>query len=362
VAHLGDTVLLHLDIRKTQFTVSDFLKWQREGSLQLNPTFQRRSVWKPAAKSLFLDTVLKGLPAPVIYLRENIDLKTHDTYREVVDGQQRLRTLFTYINPKALRDFDSAKDSFSIRKDHNAEIGGLSYRDLDPTLQKRILGYEFSTHLLPLNIEDRQVLQMFARLNSTGVKLNHQELRNAEYFGAIKTLMYDLAMEQLERWRDWNVFSNDEIARMLEVELVSDLAYNIVKGLSGRSQERLGAFYEEYEDEFPGGTILATRFRRVMDEIDDLIGDKIATTVYASQVYFFTLFVFLYDRMYSLGSALRRKTPENIPSNFREKLLRLGERFDSKQVPEDVMDAVIRASSDFGRRETRLEYMERIVR
>lgn len=203
---------------------------------------------------------------------------------------------------------------------------------------------------------------MFARLNSTGVKLNHQELRNAEYFGAIKTLMYDLAMEQLERWRDWNVFSNDEIARMLEVELVSDLAYNIVKGLSGRSQERLGAFYEEYEDEFPGGTILATRFRRVMDEIDDLIGDKIATTVYASQVYFFTLFVFLYDRMYSLGSALRRKTPENIPSNFREKLLRLGERFDSKQVPEDVMDAVIRASSDFGRRETRLEYMERIVR
>jgi len=59
-----------LDIRKTQFTVADFLSWQREGTLNLNPRFQRRSVWKPGARSYFLDTVVRGLPAPIIYLNK----------------------------------------------------------------------------------------------------------------------------------------------------------------------------------------------------------------------------------------------------------------------------------------------------
>src|SRR5438067_2182870 len=100
------------DIQKTQFKVSDFLGWQRDGSLVLSPSFQRRPVWKPAAKSYFLDTVLRGLPAPVILVRERIELASQKTIREVVDGQQRLRTLFGYIDPGAINDYDSARDQF----------------------------------------------------------------------------------------------------------------------------------------------------------------------------------------------------------------------------------------------------------
>jgi hypothetical protein len=47
---------------KTVYTVSDFLDWQRGGTLRLKPIFQRREVWTAKAKSLLIDTVVKGLP------------------------------------------------------------------------------------------------------------------------------------------------------------------------------------------------------------------------------------------------------------------------------------------------------------
>ena len=55
-------------------------------------------------------------------------------------------------------------------------------------LQQRILDYQFSVHVLSPGVDDREVLSIFARMNSTGVKLNPQELRNAEYFGDVQDI------------------------------------------------------------------------------------------------------------------------------------------------------------------------------
>ena len=61
---------------KTTYKVSDFLSWQRSKTLELRPSFQRRPVWQPGAKSYLLDTIIRGLPIPIIFLREQkTDLK-----------------------------------------------------------------------------------------------------------------------------------------------------------------------------------------------------------------------------------------------------------------------------------------------
>src|SRR4051812_6835896 len=249
-----------LQITRSQFKVSDFLGWQREGSLRLSPSFQRRAVWKADAKSFLVDTVVRGLPTPVIFIRDRVDLETQRTVREVVDGQQRLRTLIGFIDPRALPDFDEKRDWFDVKRNHNKAIAGKRFSQLGDEYQGQILGYEFSTHTLPSSMDDRAVLQMFARLNSTGVKLNGQELRNAEYFGIFKGLMYELAYEQLERWRGWRIFSEDDIARMREVELVSDLSKNMIDGVSGKSQKALDDLYAKYDETFSGVRALARRF------------------------------------------------------------------------------------------------------
>ena len=166
---------------------------------------------------------IRGLPVPVIYLRERLDLESQETIREIVDGQQRLRTLMGFVNETLLRDFDPKRDRFEVRKVHNPEVADAAFPTLPEGIRKRILSYQFSTHVLPTDIEDREVLQMFARLNATGVKLNSQELRNAEWFGEFKTSMYSLALEQLDNWRGWKVLTEDQIVRMKEVEVTSDL-------------------------------------------------------------------------------------------------------------------------------------------
>src|SRR5438045_2613534 len=73
------------DITRTQYRVSDFLSWQRAKSLVLSPSFQRRPVWKTGAKSYLVDTVVRGLPMPIIFLREQkTDLESLEPKREVV--------------------------------------------------------------------------------------------------------------------------------------------------------------------------------------------------------------------------------------------------------------------------------------
>ena len=347
------------DVRKTQFSIADFLAWQKDKTLNLKPVFQRRSVWKPGAKSYFIDTVARGLPAPIIYLRPRLDLASQITTREVVDGQQRLRTIFSYVDPSLLDDYNSAHDAFEVKRTHNKEIAGIAFRTLSEHHRRRILEYEFSTHVLPASVEDRDVLEMFARLNATGEKLNSQELRNAEYFGEFKTLVYELAREQLERWTQWKIFSNNQIARMKEVELTSDLAINMIDGLTGKSQASIDKSYGKYDTTFAQQDEVRKRFRHAMDQIDDLLGDDIAGTIYSSEVHFFTLFVFIYGALYGLGSPLTpgKKASRLKPTKLKKSLLDVGSHFYEERVPNKVLDAVRRASVDLGRRRTRLNYM-----
>ena len=244
---------MQINITKTVYKVSDFLSWQRTNSLVLSPSFQRRSVWPKAAKSFLIDTVVRGLPIPIIFLREQTDLKTLEPIREVVDGQQRLRTLISFMEPELLKDFDPDRDSFVVKKTHNPEISSKTFRQLTADIRRRILNYDFSVHVLPSDTDDREVLQIFARMNATVVKLNAQELRNAEYYGVFKTLAYNLAYEQLSRWRAWKVFSENDIARMTEVEETSGLMLLMLIGLHGKSQDALDKVYAKYEEEFPEG-------------------------------------------------------------------------------------------------------------
>ena len=256
----------YADIQHTDFKVSDFLSWQRAGSLELSPSFQRRPVWSAGAKSYLVDTIVRGLPVPVIFLRSvPSDAVRFEPKREVVDGQQRIRTLISFIAPDLLTDLNPTRDKFTVQRNHNRELAGKTFDQLDPAIQQRMLDYEFSVHVFPSDTDDREILQIFARMNATGVKLNAQELRNAEFFGIFKTTMYELAAEQLSRWRNWGVFSEYNIARMEEVELTSEFAMLMLTGISKKEQAAIKATYRRYEDHFAEGGEVARRFHSVMD-------------------------------------------------------------------------------------------------
>ncbi len=347
-------------ISKTVYKVHDFLSWQKSGSLTLSPSFQRRSVWNASAKSYLIDTIVKGLPIPILFLREKSDLETLEPIREVIDGQQRLRTLLSYIQPTSLKDYNPNTDDFNVKKSHNSEISGMVFNKLDTVLKQRILNYEFSVHVLPSDTEDSEVLQIFARMNSTGVKLNYQELRNAEFFGDFKSTMYDVAYQNLDRWRKWKVFSENDIARMVEVEEVSDLTNTIMNGLRGKSQPSINNLYDKYDDQFAKSKEVINRFNKVMESIDELVGSIIPESPFKRSALFNTMFIFFYDLMYGLGSDLSRKKPNQLTSSIYKTFKTASLRIQSSDLSDELQKVLRGGTNNLESRTERLKFIHEI--
>ncbi|MFZ2493486.1 MAG: DUF262 domain-containing protein [Thermoanaerobaculia bacterium] len=344
------------------FKVSDFLTWNRVGSLILSPAFQRRPVWPRKAKSLLIDTVVRGIPMPIIFLRERTNPTSLEPEREVVDGQQRLRTLISFVEPQSLKDFDGERDAFVVERVHNPAISGLNFSQLSKEVRVAILNYELSVHVLPHDAEDREVLQIFGRMNSTGFKLNNQELLNAEFFGAFKTICYQLAYEQLDRWRDWRVFNETDIARMLEVEETGDMILTMMNGVHGKDLKLIHEVYELFDDHFPKSGEVANRFRAVFDAIALQLGKDLPSSQFRRKPLFHTLFTFYYDLLFGLGSSLTRMKAKTAPRGAAEAVRRASELIETGSVPDDVAEVLRGATNHHPARETRLRFLNEQVK
>jgi len=354
--------MLSVETTKTLYKISDFISWQTTKNLTLSPSFQRRAVWKPSAKSYLIDTIVRGLPIPIIFIREKTDPSTLETKREVVDGQQRLRTIFSFVRPEILPDHNKDRDGFTVLPSHNKDIARKSFAALDIKMKKAILNYEFSTHVFPSDTEDRDVLQIFARMNATGVKLNDQELRNAKYFGEFKTIMYELAYEYLPKWRAWGVFNEDRISRMLEVELVSELIILIMSGLVGKAQNNISKVYSDNDDHFNNGELILKRFRHVIDSIDELLGKSMQTLVFRQSTWFYTLFALIYDLQYGLLSKqgdlqFKNISPKSLPTNLAGKIKEVSDRVESGKMPEEISEVLRGRTTNLDARRKRLEFL-----
>ena len=346
---------------RTQYKVSDFLNWQRNGLLVLSPKFQRRSVWSAGAKSYLLDTITKGFPIPIIFLREQkTDLKTLEHKREVVDGQQRIRTILSFVAPASLgKEYDPARDSFQIKATHNTALAGKNFDEFAADIKQTILDYEFSVHVLPSSIDDRQVVQIFARMNSTGFKLNDQELRNARYFGEFKTSMFRLAAEQLYRWREWDVFSWDNIARMQEVEITSEIAQLMLNGIVGKSQRSLDALYDTKDVNFPERKEIERRFQNVMDLIEEQCGGNVSKTIFCKRAPFYGLIAVVYDAAYGLGTKIKKAKPRRLPPDFSQRVNAVSELIRNGNVSKKVLEALGRRTTHPGSRRAVFNFLKR---
>lgn len=232
-------------------TVADFLEWNDKSSLKLNPNFQRRSVWTTAARSFLIDTLLRQLPVPKIYLRTQIDLKTRNTVREVVDGQQRLRAII-----------DFASNSFSLDK-RAKEFAGLTYGRLDDELKTKFLSYTFGVDQL-INASDNEVLEIFSRLNSYNVKLNAAELRHGEFQGDFKWSVHETAQRWSALWENFQIISLSRRARMLDDELMAQMFGIVSDGIVDGNQTNIRNLYKKYNDDF-------TKKEEVIYKVDDTI-------------------------------------------------------------------------------------------
>lgn len=337
------------------YSINDFLEWDNNKQLVLNPKFQRRSVWTPKAKSYLMDTIVRGKPIPKVFLMQKLNAHTKQSIREIVDGQQRLRTILSYL-----------RDGFVISKKDNSQYGGLYFSQLnqvDPDIQAFILNYEISADLL-VNMPDAEVLDIFSRLNSYSVTLNEQEKLNANHFGVFKTLADKLGHSFNIYWKDNKILTDQEILRMGDVNLSADLLIAMIEGI--KSKKQIKFYYGEYEKEFLHNPIeLEEKFSGVIATLEGIFGNELKSTEFVRVHLFYTLFTTIYYLRFGM-QGINKGTLE-INENEYPKIESRLENIDSIFAAEDLkqlnsqelqfLEDSRRATTDKPVRQRRTEYL-----
>jgi hypothetical protein len=301
------------------YSINDFIEWDKGQQLELNPRFQRRPVWTDKAKSFLIDTILRGKPIPKVFIRQKINVSTKTSTREVVDGQQRLRTILSFI-----------KDGFVVSKRHHPTYGGLRFSELPEEVQAQVLAYEVSVDLL-INLPDPEVLDIFSRLNSYAVVLNEQEKINADHFGPFKVLADKIGHKYYDYWTSQGVLTSKQVMRMLEVNLVADLLIAMLEGI--KSKKQIKKFYDAYENAFAHDTeALEQRFDSVITAIATIYPEGLADTEFRRPHLFYSLFTALAHRTFGIPALTRPPHGDLRHSRARDALERIDEIFAATDV------------------------------
>ncbi len=154
-------------------------KW-KSGDLDLKPYFQRRQVWDRVRQSRLVESVLLEVPLPVFYLAE-----TQEGTEEVIDGQQRLTALFSYL--------DAEYELKGLKQ--LSKFNGFSFKRLDKNTQRQIRNYSLRTVTFKKESDDELRFEIFERLNTGAIPLNEQELRNCIYRGPYNELLIELSSD-----------------------------------------------------------------------------------------------------------------------------------------------------------------------
>lgn len=184
--------------------IEKLLNEYSQKKLDLNPSYQRRFIWSIKDQQTLIDSMVKGYAIPNIFLFE----KKQGEY-EMVDGQQRTRTILGFINDQ-FKTFEGEKFS---DKDHFKEL----------------LNYQIAVIVIEEIDEDENIEDFYALVNKAGVHLNRPELKKAEYFETnFLKLVTNIA--ESEEFKALDLFTETTSKRMVDVDFVSELVTLLIEG------------------------------------------------------------------------------------------------------------------------------------
>ena len=184
---------------------ADLVRMYLNGKLEIQPDFQRDFVWKQPNQTRFIDSLVKQLPIPSMCF--SLDYKTGRW--KVIDGLQRMSTIIRFLGNEEWRLSDLPEIHPRLRQATNVELSNgddeqrqLFSRVEDVSIPVTVIRCDYSkmSHM-------RYLFTIFHRLNSGGVRLTNQEIRNCIYTGtfndALKAFDKDNADWQIVKQKIW---------------------------------------------------------------------------------------------------------------------------------------------------------------
>ncbi|MDE2991279.1 MAG: DUF262 domain-containing protein [Chloroflexota bacterium] len=257
--------------------INDLIGYHTRAELHISPWYQRRSVWSQQQKSYLINTLHENKPIPTIYIRHIVDLDSEKSIKEVVDGQQRIRSIIDYKN-----------DHFPAK--HPNHKRPIHYSDLSRIEKTHYLQSALSVGYL-VGATDPEVIDIFARINSVSKTLNPQERRNARFSGAFKQFSLAEAVSRLSFWRNNAIFTDTQIARMQEVQFISDLIMNLDQGLQDFASPRLDRYYSQHDESYDPAENMHRRLEDVFQSLISLPDGLLRGTIFSTPQLLFSLMI-----------------------------------------------------------------------
>lgn len=274
--------------RVTSQDISWFIDLEGLNRLDLNPAYQRRSVWTRRDRQYFLDTILNNFPSPAVFLHKELDDNGSATYH-VIDGKQRLETIFLFLS-----------NQIAISNDFgDVRVNGKKWEDIrkENEFKKIFLDYQITVEQID-SVETTVVNDVFGRLNQNSRKLYPQELRHARYSGWFINRAEQESV--MPFWKTVKISTASRFNRMQDIQFVSELMMATIRNeISGFDQEDLNEFYALYE--FPEDLdvtfdkeFFEDRFGKIKSYLEDLESEYHVVSKWSTNLaHFYTLWNFL---------------------------------------------------------------------
>lgn len=225
-------------------SIKDITTMFDEGSLVVDDTYQRRSVWNEKDKIRLVETVLLNLIIPVLFFwKAETDPETGTSITHIVDGQQRIKAICSFVN-----------NEFKLKEQHLLDdtakkiYANKFFKDLDPDDKKAFWNYQLMVIDIDLSAKRSDIITMFNRLNLTDYNLNAQEKRNSMSgeFGVLAREISDASF-----WEDQNLFTTTDVKRMKDIEFCASLILLYRNGIIDQTdQAALNKAYEDFQVEY----------------------------------------------------------------------------------------------------------------
>ena len=222
-------------------TVNEIFTMFDEGKLIVDDTYQRRSVWSEKDKVRLIETILLQLAIPELFFwKADTDPETGISTTHIVDGQQRIKAIYSFIN----NEF-KLKPQYLLDEGSKEKYANKYFKDLDTETRKTFWNYQLMIIEIDSAATRDDIITMFNRLNLTDYNLNDQEKRNS-VSGEFAALAREISDNPL--WDEKRLFTGPDVKRMKDVEFCASIILLHRKGIIDQTdQSALNQAYEELQ-------------------------------------------------------------------------------------------------------------------